>query len=57
MRKLAKKSKLQLNRETIHRLVPEEATEQVVGGVKCTKADTTCLSCLSNCNSCICTTV
>lgn len=52
MRKLAKNSKLQLNRETIHRLVPESVTEQVVGGWVCTKADTTCYSCLTNCAAC-----
>lgn len=54
MRKLAKKSKLQVNRETLHRLteIPEKVTGEVAGGVLCTKADTTCQSCLTNCITC-----
>jgi nicotinamide mononucleotide (NMN) deamidase PncC len=46
MKKLAKKSKLQLDRETIQSLnqVSEEVTKQVAGG-HCTAAATTCATC------------
>ncbi len=46
MKKLAKKTKLQLDRETLQRLteIPEELTDQVAGG-RCTAAVTSCASC------------
>jgi hypothetical protein len=46
MKKLTKKPKLQLDRETLQRLtqIPEEVTEHVAGG-RCTATPTTCLAC------------
>lgn len=46
MKKLAKQSKLQLNRETLQSLnqISEADTKQVAGG-RCTAAVTTCVSC------------
>ena len=55
MKKLAKRSKLQLHRETLHRLneLPEKVTDHVAGGFVCTKADTTCASCYTGCRTCV----
>jgi hypothetical protein len=55
MKKLAKRSKLQLHRETLHRLneLPEKNEKDVVGGFVCSKADTTCASCNTGCRTCI----
>jgi hypothetical protein len=46
MKKLAKETKLQLDRETLLRLnqISEGLTEHVAGG-RCTAAVTTCVSC------------
>jgi hypothetical protein len=46
MKKLAKETKLQLDRETLHRLnqISEEVTKHVAGG-HCTAAATTCATC------------
>jgi len=55
MKKRANASKLKLDRETLRRLseVPEEVTGEVVGGVLCSKAATTCASCVrSDCPTC-----
>jgi hypothetical protein len=54
MKKLAKRPKLQLHRETLHRLneVPEKVAYDVVGGVLCSKADTSCVSCNTKCTTC-----
>ncbi len=54
MKKLPKRSKLKVHRETLHRLseLPEKVTDHVVGGVLCSKADTTCASCHTGCVTC-----
>lgn len=54
MKKLPKRSRLKLHRETLHRLseLPEKVTDHVVGGVLCSKADTTCASCHTGCVTC-----
>jgi hypothetical protein len=53
MKKLSKKAKLQLGRETLHRLnqISEEAGEHVAGG-HCTAVGTTCVTCTACSNTC-----
>lgn len=50
------KSKLALNRETLHHLesLDERQAKEVAGGVLCSKCDTTCATCV-NCGSYRCT--
>ncbi len=50
MKKLSKQAKLQLGRETLHRLT-DEAGEHVAGG-HCTAVGTTCVTCSACSNTC-----
>jgi hypothetical protein len=56
MKKLSKKAKLHLDRETLHRLnqISEEAGEHVAGG-RCTAVATSCVTCTACSN--VCTTI